>query len=100
MQRDIKIDRFNLSGKVVLISGASRGIGRAIALEFESAKAKVVGVSRTPASHAAMNALTAYKSIDISDHEKFQEMLDWIKKSLGSLDVHVHCAGVSQSLIR
>lgn len=41
----------NLSGKKVIVVGASRGIGRAIATAFADAGAKVIAVSRTAASY-------------------------------------------------
>lgn len=44
----------SLSGKVALVTGAGRGIGRAIALAYGQAGAKVVVVSRTPATVEAV----------------------------------------------
>ena len=44
----------NLQGKNVVITGASRGIGRATALELLSAGANVWGTSRTPANYPAI----------------------------------------------
>jgi len=40
-------DRFRLDGQVVLLTGAGRGLGRAMALSYADAGAKVAGASRT-----------------------------------------------------
>src|SRR5215471_15074999 len=45
----------DLLGKNIVITGASRGIGRATALELLSAGANVWGTSRTPAAYPAIN---------------------------------------------
>jgi len=46
------MDRFTLSGKVALVTGSSRGLGRAIALGFAQAGADVVISSRSESACA------------------------------------------------
>ena len=47
---------YDLSGKVVLVTGAGRGVGRAISLKFAEAGASVVGLARTGPELTALAA--------------------------------------------
>jgi 3-oxoacyl-[acyl-carrier protein] reductase len=89
-----------MSGRAVLITGASRGIGRAIASEFAAAgdrvavhhrdSAELAGdlVSRLPGSgHVVVQG-------DLADPEAIRAMVDRAAALLGGLDVLVNNAGV------
>lgn len=78
------MDLFSVTGKIVVITGASRGIGKAIADGFTSQGAEVVRVSRN----------SEYKC-DLSNEEDIKELVPKILQRYGYIDVLVNNAGVS-----
>ena len=89
---------FSLSGKVAVITGSSRGIGKAIAERFAEHGAKVVISSRKAepcaqvaaalnAKHGAGTAIAV--AANISSKEQLQHLVDEAKRQLGPVDVLV-----------
>jgi NAD(P)-dependent dehydrogenase (short-subunit alcohol dehydrogenase family) len=89
-----------MSGRAVLITGASRGIGRAIATEFAAAGDRVAVHHRGSADLAAgladslPGAGHAVVQADLADPEAVRLMVDDAARLLGGLDVLVNNAGV------
>lgn len=86
-------DIFSLVGRVALVTGASRGIGAAIALAFANAGAQVYGLSRTGKSGLG-NPVSLY-SCDVGDTGAVNEIVQRIIADRGKIDVLVNAAGVS-----
>ncbi len=93
-----------LSGKVALITGASRGIGRAIAIEFAKQGASVV-INYSTDDEGAKETLEEVKNVngygiiikgDISSFKNCKIIVDEIIKSMGKIDILVNNAGISQ----
>jgi gluconate 5-dehydrogenase len=81
---------FSLDGKTALVTGASRGIGAAIAAGFAEASAKVLGLSRSGTAPTGVTALAC----DLSDDASIKRAFDQVAKA-GGLDVLVNAAGIS-----
>ena len=90
------------AGKVVLVTGAQQGIGRAIALAFAAAGADV-GINwlddrdaaaqiRDEAANAGGKAVAA--QADIGDPAQARNMVAFVARELGHIDVLVNNAGV------
>lgn len=93
-----------LEGKVALITGASRGIGRGIAMRFAEAGATVAFtyLSSEEKAKALENELAAkgtaakgYRS-DASDFEAAQQLIHQIVSDFGTVDVVVNNAGITR----
>jgi NAD(P)-dependent dehydrogenase (short-subunit alcohol dehydrogenase family) len=88
---------FDLSGKVAIVTGSSRGIGRAIAEEYADHGAKVVITSRNiePCEEvaAAINAKHPGAAIavssSLSSKESLQAMVDAARAAFGAIDILV-----------
>lgn len=94
----------DMTGQVVLITGASRGIGEAAARVFAEAGAKVALVAR---SADAVNALAAEIGAnalalpcDIADAAQVQAAVDKTVETFGGLDVLINNAGVVEPIGR
>ena len=94
----------NLEGRVAIVSGASRGIGRAVALKFAECGASVV-VNYLNSFEAADEVVTdiinsVSKAIaikaDVSDYEQAQELIKCSIDSFGRLDILVNNAGITR----
>ncbi|WP_120004451.1 SDR family NAD(P)-dependent oxidoreductase [Nesterenkonia muleiensis] len=92
---------FSLQGRRAIVTGASRGIGRSIALAIASAGAKVALTARG-AEHLSETCSWIAKEgghaevvpADLSDHRRVPELADRAEEALGGLiDIVVHCAG-------
>ena len=95
------MNKFSLEGKVAWITGASYGIGFAIATAFAAAGAKIVFNDLTPA-HLEMG-LAAYKEqgidakgylCDVTDEEAVQALVKRIEAEVGAIDILVNNAGI------
>lgn len=95
---------FDLSGKVAIITGSTRGIGKAIAFRMAEAGAKVVVSSRkADACDAVTREINqefgegAATSIpcNISHKEQLQNLVDTTEKTVGSVDILVCNAAVN-----
>ncbi len=94
----------NLSGKVALVTGASRGIGRQIAVTLAGYGATVIvnyNGSEAKAAEVveeiAANGGTAEAiQCSVSDYEKAGEMISGIVKKYGHLDIVVNNAGITR----
>ncbi|HIX98924.1 3-oxoacyl-[acyl-carrier-protein] reductase [Faecalicatena contorta] len=93
-----------LDGKIAVVTGASRGIGRAIALELASRGAFVVvnyNGSKDRAEEvkkeieAAGGKAEVYQC-NVSDFEKCQEFIQDVIKTYGRLDILVNNAGITR----
>lgn len=91
----------NLTNQVALVTGASRGIGKAIALELARQGAKVVG---TATSEAGAAAITDYLQefggkgvvLNVTNAEACSAVVEDVQKSYGSLSILVNNAGITQ----
>lgn len=93
---NIKVSRlFDLSGKVALVIGASRGIGAAIAEGLSDAGARVFAIGRTAQPAKDFSAAVEYSTGDIRT-DSLQLILR-AASAKGRLDCLVNCAGVSIS---
>jgi NAD(P)-dependent dehydrogenase (short-subunit alcohol dehydrogenase family) len=88
----------NINGKVCLVTGGTSGIGRAVALGFAQAGAKVVAGSTNPdkvsASKAELGAGNDAVQIDVSDAASVKKAVDTVVAKYGRLDAVVNAAGV------
>ena len=93
-----------LEGKIALVTGASRGIGRQIALTLAGYGATVIVNYNGSAAKAeeVVNEITANGGMaesmqcSVSDFEKSKEMIDGIVKKYGRLDILVNNAGITK----
>lgn len=94
-------DRFSLEGRSALVTGGSKGIGKAIALAFSEAGAEVMLASRhedeLAASAADIVAKTGrrveFRVTDMSVREQVAALADAAMSSLGKVDILVNNAG-------
>jgi 3-oxoacyl-[acyl-carrier protein] reductase len=89
-------------GQVALVTGASRGIGAAIALELARKGLKVVGTATTDVGAAKIaEALSAYpgcsgRTLDVTQSGAGEALVDAIAKEYGGLQVLVNNAGITR----
>jgi len=92
-----------LTGRVVVITGASKGIGLACAKAFAAEGAKVVGVSRDLGHlHAAQHELQAaglhmeVAAADLCETVAAQMVTDYVENEFGAIEVLINCAGAAK----
>ncbi|GAA0781833.1 MULTISPECIES: 3-oxoacyl-ACP reductase FabG [Pseudomonadati] len=91
---------FNLEGKVALVTGASRGIGRAIAETLVQAGAVVVGTATSEKGAAAIQDYLGDKGfglvLNVTDSESVANLYSQIKEKAGDVDILVNNAGITR----
>ncbi len=81
-----------LEGKVALVTGASRGIGQAIALELKKQGAKVYGTATTEAGAQAISSFAIGKALNVTDVAQTEAVL----KEIGDIAILVNNAGITR----
>ena len=95
-----------LNEKLVLVTGASRGIGRAIALTLGNAGATVIGTATSDEGASNItkiftenNILGKGMMLNVTDNEQISELLKSITADYGSVDILVNNAGITRDNI-
>ncbi|NIO04795.1 MAG: glucose 1-dehydrogenase [Proteobacteria bacterium] len=91
-----------LEGRVALVTGAGRGIGKAIAMTFAGEKAHVVvndvcsrnELERVAKEVSAFNVESMAIQADVSQYDQVKEMISQIEKTFQRLDILVNNAGI------
>lgn len=89
-----------MQGKIALVTGATRGIGKAIAEELVSKGATVIG---TATSEKGAETISAYLGengkgfvLNVTDENSIDELLKQIKAEFGDVDILVNNAGITR----
>ena len=96
-----------LSGKTALITGAARGIGKAIALKFASEGANIAFTDlkidelgkATEAEIAALGVKAKGYASNAADFEETHKVVEQIQKDFGSIDILVNNAGITKDTL-
>lgn len=93
----------NLDGRVALVTGGARGIGRSIALRLASEGAKIaivdladVGTETAAEVREAYGHETAFVKADISTEEGAKTAVAEVEEALGPVDILVNNAGITR----
>ena len=96
-----------LSGKVALVTGASRGIGREIAMTLAGFHATVI-INYNGSKEAAEHVKNEIRALggnadcfccNVSDHDGVKAMIAWIIKTYKRLDILVNNAGITKDTL-
>jgi len=90
---------FSLAGKIALVTGASRGIGKAIALQLKELGAVVIG---TATSEHGAERISEYLGegngliLNVTEDDSISALFNAIKAKHGSVDILVNNAGITR----
>jgi short-subunit dehydrogenase len=97
------LNRYDLRGKVVLVTGGSRGLGLVLAKHLAAKGARLAICARTPEqlgeAHVELEALGAEvisMTVDVTDERQVKAMIIDILEHYGRLDVLINNAGIVQ----
>ena len=87
---------FDLKNKVAIISGASGGLGEAMAVALSMQGAKIAVLDLKDGSNVAKKLKTKskYYKLDVTNEEEIKKVVDEIKKEFDSIDILINNAGV------
>ncbi len=95
-----------LEGKVALITGATRGIGKGIAEMYAQQGAKVAftyagSVDKAKELEAALSSVTQIKGYqsDASDYDAAQKLVEEVMAEFGQIDILVNNAGITKDIL-
>ena len=98
--------KVDLSGQVAIVTGASRGLGKAIAIALAANGATLVCVARnekklkeTAAEIAAAEGESDIAICDVSDRESVDKVVDDVVEKHGRLDILVNNAGITRDTL-
>ncbi|MCG8639262.1 MAG: 2-dehydro-3-deoxy-D-gluconate 5-dehydrogenase KduD, partial [Desulfobacterales bacterium] len=93
------LDKFDLTGKVAIVSGSNTGLGQGIALALAEAGADILGISRrdgidTKEKIEAIGRSYVHLQADLSSTQVIPEIIDTARETFGGLDILVNNAGI------
>lgn len=95
----------NLNGKVILVTGAARGLGEAVSRELCAAGAQVLladmradQVNQVVDEIKAGGGSAAAFQLDVTDDKQIHAVMERIREEYGRLDGLINCAGIDKTL--
>ena len=89
-----------MQGKIALVTGATRGIGRAVAEELVSKGAFVIGTATSEKGAESISAYLGGKGkglvLNVADQASIDAVLEQIKQEFGDIDILVNNAGITR----
>lgn len=93
----------SFAGRVALVTGATRGIGRAIALALAECGAKVIGTATSQAGADKISEALGEKGrgivLDVTDADASKAAVDSIVSEFGRIDILVNNAGITRDML-
>ncbi len=96
--------KYDFTGKNVIVTGGSMGLGKAICDEFAAAHANVViadinieEANKTKEELSKYGTTILVHKLDVSNYEEFEKTINDIHNELGTIDILVNNAGICKS---